>query len=501
MRSGWLRFWPAVIAAGIGLSIALFSSSSESPAQPPAAPQPVNDPPPPQGVDIQTRGPVHEAFATPTAEHQATTPVTKAPPKPLDEMPPEEKPEGNAVWIGGYWAWDDERKDYLWVSGTWRVPPPSKNWVAGYWREDADKWQWVPGFWAEAQQQAIEKHDVTYMPKPPEPPQTAPPGPAPNTDSFYVPGQWVWRGDAYAWQAGYWARVQPGYVWVPAHFRWTPYGFVFIPGYWDLAIASRGVLYAPVVVEPVVVVYTPCYVVHHTVVIDAFFVRPCYCHYYYGDYYGPAYRDCGYTSVFVYSRSHYDSVVVYERWDHRADPRWETTQVNIVIERDAGRAPCPPRTIVEYNRYGRERGLVVAPAARVAEMHGTRMVRMDAGERARVQEHAQAVRQVAAERRVSEAKLTAGPPQKPQAASVAMPKGYTAAHAAPARSVAPNTTAPAGRGSAPAPQHPGAPNSPTTPGKPTTPSKPPPGKPMPPKPPPPKSPPPKGKDSDKGHQP
>jgi hypothetical protein len=250
--------------------------------------------------------------------------------------------------------------------------------------------------------------------------------------------------------------------------------------------------------------------------MDAFFVRPCYCHYYYGDYYGPAYHDCGYVSVVVYGRSHYDSVIVYERWDHRADPRWETTQVNIVIERNAGRAPCPPRTIVEYNRYGQERGLVVAPAARVAEAHGTRMVRMDAAERAQVQQHAQAVRQVAMDRRTSEAKLPAGPPRQPQAASVAMPKGYAAAHAAagsgvkaattshPGNTVAPTTTAPPPRGGAPAPHQPGTTNTPTTPGKPAQGGKPQPGKPMPPKPPPPKQPPPKqppGKDSDKGRQP
>ena len=72
-------------------------------------------------------------------------------------------------------------------------------------------------------------------------------------DSFFVPGHWVWNGTGYAWRAGYWARVQPGYVWVAAHYRWTPGGYVFIPGYWDLAVASRGVMYAPIIVDPAVV--------------------------------------------------------------------------------------------------------------------------------------------------------------------------------------------------------------------------------------------------------
>ena len=32
-------------------------------------------------------------------------------------------------WIEGYWQWDDSQKDYVWVTGTWRVPPPTRaNW-------------------------------------------------------------------------------------------------------------------------------------------------------------------------------------------------------------------------------------------------------------------------------------------------------------------------------------------------------------------------------------
>src|SRR5689334_9895592 len=76
------------------------------------------------GVELQTRGPIHEAFA----EAIGTAPaiglvVPKQPPEPVNEIPPDVKPEGDVVWIPGYWAWDDERNDFLWVSGVWRVPP------------------------------------------------------------------------------------------------------------------------------------------------------------------------------------------------------------------------------------------------------------------------------------------------------------------------------------------------------------------------------------------
>ncbi len=82
--------------------------------------------------------------------------------------------------------------------------------------------------------------------------------------------------------------------------------------------------------------------------VDCFFVRPCRSgHYYYGDYYGDRYHDYGYESVVVYNRRHYDSIIVYERWDHRDDPRWERNRVEIFYERDAGRAPRPPRTLRE----------------------------------------------------------------------------------------------------------------------------------------------------------
>ena len=51
------------------------------------------------------------------------------PPDPIPEEPPDQKPKGdNVQWIPGYWAWDDDRQDFLWVSGCWRVPPSGRNW-------------------------------------------------------------------------------------------------------------------------------------------------------------------------------------------------------------------------------------------------------------------------------------------------------------------------------------------------------------------------------------
>jgi hypothetical protein len=419
----------------------------------------------PQGVEVLARGPVHEAFASPTTEPVPTKPVPKQPPKSLDEMPPAEKPEGNVLWIGGYWAWDDERNDFLWVSGTWRTPPPGKRWVAGYWREDGDKWTWVPGFWTKAEDSERAEQPVNYLPEPPAAPEVAPPGEAPAADSFYVPGAWVWHDagyvnvggnqawhDAgYSWSAGYWARVQPGYVWVPAHYRWTPGGYIYIAGYWDLAIAHRGFLYAPVYVDSVVVgptfVYTPAYAVRDTVVIDAMFVRPCYCHYYFGDYYGPAYVSLGFESCAFYSRRHYDAVFVYERWDHRADPGWAQVQIDICLARNSGRAACPPRTLVQQNTIIQQNitnvtnvtnvnnvnnttinrttvnnnSQVLMPTSQLAAAKGVRTVPLDPGTQMQAKQQAQAIQQVAMQRTQSEAPVAAGKLIQPRASTLNVP--------------------------------------------------------------------------------
>src|SRR4051794_17527054 len=70
-------------------------------------------PPPPveniEGVEVLTRGPMHEAYAAPQALNPSPSPIVpKAPPAPIPELPPDQKPDGaHVVWISGYWAWDD----------------------------------------------------------------------------------------------------------------------------------------------------------------------------------------------------------------------------------------------------------------------------------------------------------------------------------------------------------------------------------------------------------
>jgi hypothetical protein len=267
------------------------------PLVPPGGAQP--DPnAPPEGAEVLAKGPVHEAFAV-TAEAPLPEPVVaKQPPEPIEELPPDQKPEGdNVQWISGYWDWDEEGERFVWVSGCWRDTPPGRLWVPGSWREVQGGWQWVSGFWQEPSAEQPQQPEITYLPEPPASLEVGPSVAAPTATSFYVPGSWVWR-QKYVWRPGVWIEYRAGWVWVPAHFRWTPLGYVFINGYWDYVLAERGVLFAPIVfTRPVrpAFVYTPVYVVSEPALVGALFVRRGRPHYYFGDYFDNRYVTRGFN--------------------------------------------------------------------------------------------------------------------------------------------------------------------------------------------------------------
>jgi hypothetical protein len=91
----------------------------------------------PEGLEVLSRGPVHEAFAgLQTFNPQPGHIVARLAPPLIEEVPPNQRPAGvNIAWIPGYWAWDDERLDFVWLSGTWRALPPGREWAAGYWAQ------------------------------------------------------------------------------------------------------------------------------------------------------------------------------------------------------------------------------------------------------------------------------------------------------------------------------------------------------------------------------
>jgi hypothetical protein len=294
------------------------------------------------GVTVLARGPVHEAFAQPSARNPEPTPVIpKRPPDPIPEEPPDQKPQGeNVQWMPGYWAWDAERKDYLWVSGVWRIPPPDRTWMPGYWGQVDGGWQWVPGYWGAANQEAPQ-----FLPAPPLSVEEGPSGPAPNDTSIYVPGSWIYRTTGYAWRPGFWSAGHADWVWNAGYYTWTPAGVVYVNGYWDYALAQRGMLFAPVAFnQPLWTnpgwVYRPSYVIGVNGLLGSLFIQPGAYSYYFGNYYSPLYASLGFSPWYSYGRRNWDPLFTYYRWTNRGNPLWANQlQATFVARRDGARVP------------------------------------------------------------------------------------------------------------------------------------------------------------------
>jgi hypothetical protein len=272
------------------------------------------------GVQILTRGPVHEAFAgTVSFDPDPGLIVPKVPPEAIEELPPEQRPEGeNVDWIPGYFAWDEERDDFLWVSGIWRDLPPGRQWIPGYWIALDDGSQWISGYWADAT-----LTEIQYLPEPPATVEVGPNIEAPSADHIWLPGCWIWHQQRYAWRPGYWSPVQPDWDWIPAHYVWSPRGYVFVNGYNDYSVSRRGVLFAPVYINSGLYSrrgysYSPSIVINLAQFTSHLFSRPRYNHYYFGDYYAASYNTAGYYPWFSYTSNGYgyDPFYARQRWQN-----------------------------------------------------------------------------------------------------------------------------------------------------------------------------------------
>jgi WXXGXW repeat (2 copies) len=340
------RSLPILLGAGLLTLLAI----RNAPADPDVPPVP---PPQTDGIDVQARGPVHEAFAQPVDGQPRPSPVVaKEPPAPIDEAPPDQKPDGdNVQWIPGYWQYDGDRADFVWVSGFWRTPPPGRQWTPGHWDRVDGGWQWVSGSWVSSEQE-----QVTYLPPPPATIDVGPSVPPPDTDSTYVPGCWVYRETRYRWRPGYFIASRPDFCWTPAHYDWTPAGCVFVGGYWDYPLAQRGLLFAPVCFDAQVLqqpdfVYTPQYVVSNDFLPTALFVGPS-CHdYYFGDYFGNGDERRGFRAWGDYRIGRYchDPLFDYYRTTY-ADRGWEGDMRDLYAARYNGDGARLPHTLGQQNR-------------------------------------------------------------------------------------------------------------------------------------------------------
>jgi len=403
---------------GAALALALggpLTPVADRAAAAPAPPAPAGDTTR-QDMDVLTRGPVHEAFAE-TVSYNPTPGVTiqKAPPAAIEEVPPDQRPEGdNVAWISGYWAWDDETNDFLWISGVWRNLPPGRQWVPGYWNPLDNGYQWISGYWSS------EESTVTdYLPEPPATLESGPSVAAPSRNHVWTPGYWAWRDERYGWTPGYWQLAQPNWLWVPAHYVWTPRGYIFVSGYWDYAVARRGVLFAPVYfhggyyADPGYY-YTPATVITIGLFLDHLFLRPGYGHYYYGDYYAPRYRDYGYFASYSYygSRRGYDPILMHQYWRHRDDRNWLRTREQAFMSLRDNEALRPARTFRDLRARGDAQALALAePLDRYAkDKHSPMKFKpLKDAERQQIVAQRQATREFGMKRKTLEAAAAATP--------------------------------------------------------------------------------------------
>jgi len=297
-----------------------------------------------EGVEPQLKGPVHEAFAEAVTEAAAGPVVNKEPPADLEEMPAADKPEGEDVqWYSGYWEFDQDKGDFIWVSGIYRKAPPRRQWIAGSWVKVEGGWQRQRGMWM-----PLEQGTITFLSEaPPEPKVEEAASTPPDDNSFFIPGNWEKKETGYEWKNGRWVSVIPGWVWIPAHWVRTPCGWVLVPGYWDHEVEKRGVLYAPVCVDLAYVkpgwVYTPCCVVHNTCLLDALFVRPG-CGYFFGSYYTNSKYICWPDACVRHKVC--DPLFSYYKCQKKGQ-NFETSLKNLYAGRQSGKIASPPSNLSE----------------------------------------------------------------------------------------------------------------------------------------------------------
>jgi hypothetical protein len=92
--------------------------------------------------------------------------------------------------------------------------------------------------------------------------------------------------------------------------------------------------------------FSPGFVIDLRVFDDALFLRPRYCHYYYGDYYASKYYRRGiYPWFSLHARLVvYDPIYAHQRWRHRNDREWENHLQRRFHERRENEGIRPPRS-------------------------------------------------------------------------------------------------------------------------------------------------------------
>lgn len=364
----WL--WPVSVACSA--TLLLVAAGQDIPAPPKAEPPAKLNPSLPDGIQIENQGPVHEAFANPgdpvRGKAEGNT-APKAPPPRVPELPPEDKPTGdNVTWIPGYWQFDNEKKDFIWVSGFWRNAPPGRSWSAGEWRVENGQNRYIPGYWKPTNENSWR----VDLPEPPQTVESGPNIPAPHKDAQWIPGQWVHRNENYVWQPGYWGEVENNMMWMPGQYNYTGSGYRYVTGYWDYCFEDRGLLYAPVYFSRPLWLnagwnYTPCYSINVGLgggwawgfggFYNNLYVGAGYGGFWFGNYggwggWGGGYRPWCWNGNNRYGNPAYNHYC----WLNRNNPNWNNNLRQGYAARSMGVVPGPGRNVAGLSGGNRGRG-------------------------------------------------------------------------------------------------------------------------------------------------
>lgn len=325
----------------------------------------------PEGAEVLTQGPIHEAFAEPVLYDPRGGPVIpQAPPAAIHEIPPDQRPEGADVqWIPGYWSWDDSTSHYIWIPGVWRDIPPGRQWVPGYYAQAQNGYQWVPGYWASAEG----AQQLQYLPEPPPSQENGPTSAAPTPNATWSPGLWVWQDGQYLWRPGFWVQPQQNWMWTPASYSWTPNGYLYNQGFWDYPLANRGLPFAPVAFNQPIYnqpgfQYSPTTALLGSALLSSLFVRPNYGSYYFGDYYGANNFGSGIYPFYAFhnSRYGYDPIYAYNAARNINNPNWAQNLHQVYTYRRDHPEARPPRTFAAMRNLAARPAGNNAPAALAA---------------------------------------------------------------------------------------------------------------------------------------
>lgn len=178
----------------------------------------------PRAPEVSPAKRLHEVWREPITA-VTTVRVLEGPPAAAAEAP-SRRTHDQAVWVDGYWDYDTSSSRYVWVSGTWRVPPAGRAWVNGSWTRDERGWYRVAGFWTAS------PNSPYRLDGPPGELSGQDRGPRPSPRHLWVAGQYVPKGDTLVWRPGFWSKHQPGWTWIPDAWLQRPRGWVFQEGFW-----------------------------------------------------------------------------------------------------------------------------------------------------------------------------------------------------------------------------------------------------------------------------